>query len=106
MPEQKEEQKIFFNIEKVDETWQVRGQFERGSMKDTLDFIMILLTNAVRLALTLGDVERSHKNMKKALTSQLHDIINAEIREARNAKRTKSEEEKIPNPNGEEVRES
>lgn len=100
------EQKVFFNIEKVDGVWKVRGQLNNGNMKDALDFIMILLTNAVRIALSISDIDRTHKHMKKALTSQLHDIIVNELKEARDAKRTKLEDEAISNSDGEAARQS
>lgn len=69
---------VYFTIRRVNNVWDVEGQLETQDMKDVLDMIMILMTNAVRVALTVTDVTRTLKPMEKALTSQLKDIIKAE----------------------------
>lgn len=86
-----ENKEIFFTIKKDGNVWKVDGQLETKSMKDVLDLIMILMTNAVRLGLSLGDVKRSQKPMEKALTAQLKDIIKAELRGARDERSQSSE---------------
>lgn len=79
----KEEPQVFFTIKKVGDTWDVAGQLETRNMRDVLDIIMILLTNAVRVGLNITDIKRSIKPMEKAMTGQLKEIIKAEAKEAR-----------------------
>ena len=63
-------------------------------MKDVLDLIMILMTNAVRLGLSITDITKTMKPMEKAMTAQLKDIIKAEAKEARDGKeRTESSQQ-------------
>lgn len=90
-PEQKE---IFFSIKKTGNVWSIEGQLESENMKDVLDLIMILMTNAVRLGLSITDITKSMKPMREAMTGQLKDIIKAEVKEARDAKkRTESSQQ-------------
>lgn len=85
-PEQKKKD-VYFTIRRVGDVWNVEGALDTQDMKDVLDIIMILMTNSVRVALTITDVTRSLKPMEKALTAQLKDIIKAEAREYREEKR-------------------
>ena len=87
------EKEIFFTIRKDGNLWKVDGQLESKNMKDVLDLIMILLTNAVRLALSITDINKTMKPMEKALTNQLKDIIKSEAREARDAKKESESEQ-------------
>ena len=84
----KEEQEVYFNIRKVGSKWSVDGKVEATNIKDILDLIMILLTNAVRLALRFTNTDRSVKPMTKALVSQLKDIIKVETQEVRDEIKT------------------
>ena len=89
-----ETQEIFFTIKKDGSLWKVDGQLETKSMKDVLDLIMILMTNAVRLGLSITDITKTMKPMEKAMTGQLKDIIKAEVKEARDGKeRTESSQQ-------------
>ena len=89
-----EPQEIFFTIKKDGSLWEVDGQLETKSMKDVLDLIMILMTNAVRLGLSITDITKTMKPMEKAMTGQLKDIIKAEVKEARDGKeRTESSQQ-------------
>lgn len=78
---------VYFTIRRVGDVWDVEGALDTQDMKDVLDIIMILMTNSVRVALTVTDVTRSLKPMEKALTAQLKDIIKAEARDYREEKR-------------------
>lgn len=77
-------QSTYFHIEKDGNVWRVDGQAPTNP-KDMLDLMAILLTNAVRLALQITDINKSLKPMTKALTAQLKDIIKVEVRELREA---------------------
>lgn len=79
-------EEIFFTIKKYGKVWKVEGQLETKEMKDVLDLIMILMTNAVRLGLSITDITKTMKPMEKAMTLQLKDIIKAEVKEARDGK--------------------
>lgn len=81
--EQPKKKDVYFTIRRVGDVWDVDGQLSTEDMKDVLDLIMILMTNAVRVALTVTNIDRSLKPMEKALTAQLKDIIKAEAREVR-----------------------
>lgn len=80
------DKEVFFTIKKDGDIWKVDGQLETEEMKDVLDLIMILMTNAVRLGLSITDITKTMKPMEKAMVSQLKDIIKAEVKEARDAK--------------------
>lgn len=84
---------IFFTIKKDGKVWKVDGQLDTDKMKDVLDLIMILMTNAVRLGLSTTDINRTMKPMEKAMTEQLKHIIKAELKEARDDKGTESSQQ-------------
>ena len=92
MVSKKEEKDVFFTIRRVGDTWQVDGQLTTKDMREVLDLIMILLTNAVRVALTVTNIDRSLKPMEKALTAQLKDIIKAEAKEVRDERKANQSE--------------
>lgn len=83
----KQEKNVYFTIRREGDVWNVDGQLTTHQMSDVLDLIMILMTNAVRVALTVTDVDRSLKPMEKALTAQLKDIIKAEAKEVRDERK-------------------
>lgn len=84
---QEKKKDVYFTIRRVGDVWDVDGQLSTEDMKDVLDLIMILMTNAVRVALTVTNIDRSLKPMEKALTAQLKDIIKAEAREVRDERK-------------------
>lgn len=85
-----EDKEVFFTIRKDGDIWRVDGQLETKQMKDVLDLIMILMTNAVRLGLSITDITKTMKPMEKAMVSQLKDIIKAEAKEARDARKERA----------------
>lgn len=88
MAEKTEQKKdVYFTIRRTGNVWNVDGQLHTDDMKDVLDLIMILMTNAVRVALTVTDTSRTLKPMEKALTAQLKDIIKAEAKEVRDERK-------------------
>lgn len=89
---EKQEKDVYFIIRKASDVWQVDGQLTTKDMKDVLDLIMILMTNAVRVALTVTNIDRSLKPMEKALTAQLKDIIKAEAKEVRDERKANQSE--------------
>lgn len=97
------EKDVYFTIRKTGEVWDVDGQLTTKDMSDVLDLIMILMTNAVRVALTVTDIDRSLKPMEKALTAQLKDIIRAEGKEVRD-ERDKSKGQEATTDSSEEAR--
>jgi len=82
---------VYFTIRREGNVWAVDGQLDTQDMKDVLDLIMILMTNAVRVALTVTNIDRSLKPMEKALTAQLKDIIKAEAKEVRDERKEASQ---------------
>jgi hypothetical protein len=90
--EQPQKKDVYFTIRRVGDVWDVDGQLQTEDMRDVLDLIMILMTNAVRVALTVTNIDRSLKPMEKALTAQLKDIIKAEAKEVRDERKANQSE--------------
>lgn len=95
---------VYFTIRRTGDVWDVDGQLTTTDMKDVLDLIMILMTNAVRVALTVTDIDRSLKPMEKALTAQLKDIIRAEAKEVRDEKASQSKRQEATTDTSQEAR--